>query len=284
MRETKKRTTPATPKDKPIELIAILSDLHSGSVMALMPPEFTTMEGVEVRPNAFQQWLWRCWLDANQFIADVAGDDPFALVLNGDLIDGNHHRTTQIISPDVGDHVAMAKQLLSPLAEKAEKRFFIKGTECHTHSAEASIARELGGEYSLETGQVTFERLTIDIKGVRCVFRHHVGTSSRPWLSSTALGAELASEQLQAARNGEKIPHVLCCAHRHDPHMVTTTRETCLVTGPWQGLTRHAHKVVGAARTRPNVFLLDWRGKGHGEQPKVHHRTYSQPQPQAIKL
>ena len=37
------------------------------------------------------------WLDS------IAGHDPFGLILNGDLIEGDHHRTDQIIGRNISD-------------------------------------------------------------------------------------------------------------------------------------------------------------------------------------
>ena len=75
------------------KLVFVLSDLHCGSTLAVMPPGFVTLEGNSVALNPVQQWLWKCWQETHKWILETAAGEPFALVINGDLIEGNHHRT-----------------------------------------------------------------------------------------------------------------------------------------------------------------------------------------------
>ena len=98
-----------------IRAIAVFSDLHAGSTVALMPPGFRTIEGTTMDHTPIQAWLWSCWLDGQAWLDSVMGADPYALVLNGDLTEGVHHGTKQIISPDVLDHVACALEITRPM-------------------------------------------------------------------------------------------------------------------------------------------------------------------------
>jgi len=263
---------------KPIRLIAVLSDIHAGSTVALMPPGFKTIEGNLIKQTPLQQWLWECWQDGQQWLAKKAGKDPYALVLNGDLIEGVHHGTRQIISPDIGDHVGCALQLIKPMHAKAARTFIVRGTECHTGNTEHAMANALGLQDAAR------DRLTVDVAGVRCVFRHHIGTTTRRGLSGGQLSMQLSEEQVEAACNKEPIPRVLCCAHRHVFGQYKDNHGLCVVSPPWQGLSRFAHKVVSQARTKPGLFILDWRGLPNGSLPAVYERTYDTPQPEVITL
>lgn len=271
-------------KRRRLELLVIASDIHAGSTQALMPPEFTLSEEQVIKANALQLFFWQAWQHACAWVQDVAGGDPYGLVLNGDMIEGDHHRSDQIISRRLGDHVECAAQVLAPLADHAERIFLTKGTECHTGDTEAALGVRLEAERNPANGRPVFDRLTLDIRGVRFVARHHVGTTSRPWLESNGLGMELASEQLQAVRNNEPMPRILAVAHRHVGGHVTTNEGICLATPAWQGLTRHGHKVVGAARCKPGLYILDWRGVAEGELPAIHRRIYEAPKPAAIAI
>lgn len=269
---------------KPIRAIVVISDIHAGSTVALMPPSFTTLEGVSLEQNPMQQWLWKCWQDANSWITSTLGKDPFGLVLNGDLTEGVHHHTKQVISSDTGDHVEAAIHILRPLVAKAAKTFIIKGTECHTGNNEIVIGKALKTEKDRETDLPAWDRLTLDIAGIRCVFRHHIGTTVRRGLAGTQLSANLAEEQVEAVNNGEAIPRVLCCAHRHKFGAYEDDRGLCVVSPPWQMLSRFAHKVVSQARTKPGVYILDWRDREDGELPKLRKRLYDTPAPAAVAL
>lgn len=267
-----------------IELLVIVSDIHAGSTVAIMPPKLTVAEEQVVEANALQRFFWKAWLDAMAWTSCVAGSDPFALALNGDMIEGNHHHTKQIISAEVGDHVECAAQVLAPLASRASKIFLTKGTECHTQDSENALGVRLNAEKNPANGRQVFDRLTLDICGTRFVARHHVSTSSRPWLDSNGLGMELASEQLQAVRNGERMPQILAVAHRHVGGHIANGEGICIATPAWQGLTRHGHKVVGAARCKPGLYILDWRGLPDGELPRIHRRIYEAPHAESIAL
>ena len=150
-----------TTRKKP-RVIVVLSDIHAGSTVALMPPEFTTLEGVLLAQNPMQRWLWECWQDAQAWITASVGADPYALVLNGDLTEGIHHGTKQVISPDTGDHVECAIHLLRPLVAKAAKTFIVKGTECHTGNNEIVIGKAMKTAINPETGLPAWDRLTLD--------------------------------------------------------------------------------------------------------------------------
>lgn len=269
---------------KPIRQVVVVSDIHAGSTVAICPPVLELAEGLEVRPNALQSWFWQCWLDLLAWIDQETGGEPFALILNGDLIEGDHHRTDQIIGRNIADHLAVAEAVLEPLVKRAAKTFITRGTECHVGDIEAAIGKIFKTEANPENGRHAFDRLALDVCGVRLVARHHVSTTSRPWLESNGLGMELASEQLHAARNGEPQPRILCVGHRHVAGHVVVNEGLCLATPAWQGLTRHGHKVVGAARCKPGAYLLDWRNIPDGQLPAVRRRLYDAPQAKAVAI
>ena len=265
-------------------VVVLLSDLHVGGSTALFPEGFETKTGNKVGLNPAQKWLLQCWAAGQDFIKEVVGDDPYVLVLNGDIIEGIHHKTTQVISASVEDQFAAAIFLLKPVVAKATKTFMVSGTECHTGDLEDSIGGVLNTIKNPETGRYAFDRLTMDIAGVRCVFRHHIAGATRRSLAGSALSVQLAEEQVEAATNKEPIPTVVCCAHRHKFGIFEDESGMCLVTPPWQLLTRFGHKVVSAARTKCGVVLLDWRGVQDGKKPVVHTLIFDTPQPQAIKI
>lgn len=281
---TKKRTKKKRAIGPQIKTVVVVSDLHAGSTLALLPPGFVTLEGSPVHQNAIQKWLWECWLKAGEWIDNLVGSDPWALVFLGDLTENVHHRTTQVVSPDFADHIEAARQLASPLAKKATKTFVVRGTNCHVLNAEVAIARQIGGEHNADLGIPVWDRLTLDVSGTRCVFRHHIGSTVRRGLAGTQLSMQLAEEQVESAANGEDIPRVLCCAHRHKFGVYEDNSGMCVVSPCWQGLTNFAHKIVSPARTTPGVFALDWRNAHTGGLPKVERVIFDSPRQMAVKV
>lgn len=263
------------PNTRP-KLVFVLSDLHCGSTVGLLPPDFVTGEEQTVKQNAAQKWLWSCWLDSLKWAETLAGKDPYAVVVNGDLIEGNHHRTTQIISPDVSDHIKASIECLAPITKKSARTFIVKGTECHTGSAEAGIVKALG------LPDPAVDRLNLDVNGVRCVFRHHIGTSTRRALAATQLSIQLSEEQVEAANNGDVLPRVLGCAHRHKFGYYEDNHGLCFVTPPWQALTRFGHSgqpspnKPGASGARlprqgPRPTTSTPQYRIHPREPASHH-------------
>lgn len=47
-----------------------------------------------------------------KWASDTIGNDDFELVLNGDLVEGIHHRSLQVMSPDVGDQTTAVLEIL----------------------------------------------------------------------------------------------------------------------------------------------------------------------------
>jgi hypothetical protein len=275
----KKRTAKKSDKRR---LVVALSDLHCGSSVALLPPGFTTLEGQEIGQSPIQKWLWECWLKSNEWLDGVVDGDPYSLVLNGDLVEGLHHQTTQIISADMNDHVEAAIHVLRDLCHKAQKSFVTRGTAAHTRNTEIVIGKALKLEVNEETRLPAWDRLTMDVCGIRAVFRHHITTTVRRNLAGTGLSIALAEEQIESANNGETIPRLVVCAHRHKYGKYEDDNGMCVVTPPWQVLTRWAHQVVTAARCKPGIVVFDWRDKRDGELPAVHSITCEAPKPLAV--
>jgi len=117
-----------------ISKIVVVSDLHCGSTVGLLPPKFMTLEGNEVGQNKIQKRLWDAWYDLwNDWVPWAVDGHEFAVVINGDLVEGLHHKTTEIVSPEFGDHVRAAQQALVPMTKLAPSKIFLtEGTECHT--------------------------------------------------------------------------------------------------------------------------------------------------------
>ena len=116
-----------------VDFVVVISDLHCGSSVGLMPPVFARVdEGPALRQNKPQRWLWRWWEDFwGKWLPSVVGKGKWALVINGDLVEGCHHRNVQI-HPDVIVHKRIAEDVLIPVSSGSEATYVIKGTECHT--------------------------------------------------------------------------------------------------------------------------------------------------------
>ena len=193
----------------------MLSDLHIGSTVGLWPDKFTSNEGMQLGQNKFQAWLWKCWLDMLKWSEVVIDGQPFELVLNGDLVEGIHHRTLQVVSPDVGDQTAAVMDVLSPLVGRSTRTHVIKGTEAHTRNDEVRLGRALDASVDPVTGQHAWDTLDLEVNGCLFNFAHHISATVRSYLEASAHSIGLGALTHSRARAGKPVPKVMCRAHRH---------------------------------------------------------------------
>jgi len=160
--------------------VLLASDTHCGSTIGLCPPEgVRTDDGQEIRPSKVQEWLWECWTDVHQRYDAIARDAKAEkwVILNGDLVDGDHHGTAQIMSrhPDAQAYIARETFAVTR-ALKPKRLFVVRGTEVHTGtsgSAEESLAHYLGAERDPETRLWSRWHLRLRVHGKLFDVQHH---------------------------------------------------------------------------------------------------------------
>lgn len=257
------------------KLVLLLSDLHIGSTVGLWPKGFVCNEGYEIGQNQFQKWLWECWTDMLKWADGVIGKDDFELVLNGDLVDGIHHRTLQVMSPDVGDQTAAVLDVLGRFVGKASRIHVVKGTECHTRNDEIRLGKCLDATRDPLTGQHAWDVLDLEVNGTLYNFAHHISATARPYLEASAHSIALGALTMSRARTGKPVPSVMCRAHRHRHGIWTDGNQMSVICGAWQGLTRYGYRVVPDAVPQPSAVILDARTTDKGDLPLVHQRVYT---------
>lgn len=276
-------------KSNDIRLVVVFSDLHSGSRRSLMPLEYTLFEEGElnqtIKANKQQQWLFKCWTDAWERVYEYVGNEPWAWAFLGDATEGAHHKMTELVSNDPTDHMIIFDQLNRPHAERAAKRFFVRGTASHTgDTLEMKIAEKLGCEKHPDTGQYAADRWILDINGFNLLLRHHMETTSREYLRVGGINRELDNEILAAAKRGQPQPDGAVFAHRHMYDSIQNGTNFAMVCGPWQQTTRYGHTKWSGMFPQPTVTVLDWRNVRPGGPPVEKTFQYSPPAQTAYKL
>jgi hypothetical protein len=248
-----------------------LSDLHVGSDVGLWPPDYRTIEKQIPKPQSeFQEWLWTCWL---QIPATIKGLAPKAnrriLVINGDVIEGIHHHSPEIMVATRADMDAALKLVLAPLRGMFHGFLLTKGTECHSALSEIGLGSHLGPNC-----MGVMDKLRVRHNEVNLQWRHHMSTTSRIHTEGTALRNEWVQEAAEAARCRYPAPDILTMAHRHVPDLLLNGQTIIGVTGPWQGLTRYGHKVARHGVAKPSMLIYDFSGKGRGELPEARQHVW----------
>jgi hypothetical protein len=249
-----------------IKLAVVVSDIHCGSEVGLAHPRVRMECGniIGFGKNEYQRWLWNCWRDGWKQALKIAGSDKFALLVNGDATEGVHHGAKDVLTNKIEEHIAMAHECLRPYAEKASAVFLSKGTECHTLNMENLLAERLNAE----TGKAKNKWL-IDFNGCLVDMAHHMPTSGRRYLEAGALSITMGNARQNYLDAGHRAPKVFLRGHRHCGGWYNSGHAAIGVTGGFQALTRHGHKVVTDSLPSPSIIVLDWRGLPTGALPSA---------------
>ena len=210
---------------------------------------------------------------------------PFVLLINGDLIEGDHPGTKQLVSNHEGHHTEIAIACLEPICELAHETIITKGTECHTGDYERYIAHRLKAVNWQGTRAHDFVR--IDHGGVDICATHHVGTTSRKYLEASIPWISAQNQRLESLASDWTPPDIIIYSHRHRANESRDGNSMVVVTQPWQMLTRHGNKAVPGALTQPGCAILDWDNPYRDPEsklPDVYLHNYSLPQPKPIRI
>lgn len=243
--------------------IVVVSDIHVGCRLALCRPEGALLDdGGMYQPSSLQRKVWGMWEEFwGEWVPRVTKGEPFTVVFNGDAIDGVHHGSTTQWSHNLNDQVAHAYDILKPVVDACEGRYYhIRGTEAHvgkSASEEERLARQLGAIPNDE-GQYARYELWIRSGGHLCHFLHHIGTTSSAAHETSAINAELAALYADSGRWGREPPMIVGRSHRHrcaEVRLPCTggNYATVFVTACWQLKTPFVWKLAGARVNTPQI-------------------------------
>jgi len=234
-----------------------INDLHVGCQMGLCPPKAKLDGGGTYSPNKIQKVIYSYWKEWWSKWVPKFADGPFGIVINGDMVDGVHHRSTHQWTHNMEDQGRAAYEILAPVCARAEKVFVIRGTEAHdgVSGEEAeSLAKRLGAVKDAAGNHARFE-LWLKIGSGLVHALHHVGTSGSSSYESTAVHRELVEAFQEAGRWGERPPDMIVRAHRHRYLKTEISSEhgsaTAVVVPGWQAKTPFAWRIPGARQSPP---------------------------------
>jgi len=171
--------------------------------------------------------LWARWEEAWAEVKRVkrAERADLHLVCNGDLIDGDHHRTSQIASVLTGVHLRCAVDSLRvPLALKPRSVHVLRGTPSHvgrSGEVEEGIARVLkaegwpvvGDPDNPNTASSYWRRLSFD--GVRFDLKHHGRMGQRSHTRGSYIRLYAHDIWAEAVKRGDVPPDIAIRSHNH---------------------------------------------------------------------
>lgn len=248
-------------KPRPI-VLAITSDLHCGSTVALCPPEVALDDGGAYKASKAQQWMWQCWGDFWRQVDEARseiGADLYQL-FNGDLVDGNHHGTTQIVTGNSNGQSSILSECMKvPLALKPGKIWIIRGTDVHVGQSACSEERFADGlrrdkrpiVSEADTGTASHWHAKANFHGKRFDFAHHGRVGTRTWTKPNVtmnLAADIFAEHAQQDFDNDSTPtapHVAIRSHMHQFVDTGNAHRTRVIQTPaWQLATSFINRIA----------------------------------------
>lgn len=241
--------------------IVVVSDLHAGCQMGLCPTEGVRLDdGGTYRPSRFQKAVHGIWRQFwNEFVPFATRREPFAVVCNGDALDGVHHGSTTQISHNLKDQEKIAETLLAPVVEKAKGRYYhIRGTESHVGKSgqeEERIASSLGAKPDDDGRHARWElRLRLGDRLIHLT--HHISGTTSPYAGSTGIHREMVATYLETGQWGDQPYSMLVRSHRHRYGKVVIPSKrgdvTGIVTPAWQLKTPFVYR-TNARMQQPEI-------------------------------
>ena len=244
------------------EIWAIVSNLHCGSTLGLCPPEGIQLDdGGWYTPSIEQKELWLKWEEYWDLVkAEVKKGDRLFIALNGDIFDGDHHGTAQIVTKNLASvqHEIALATLKPALALSHHGIVVIRGTEAHVGASgayEERLARDLEAVPNPVNGTRSHWHFQADSNGTIIDFAHHGSVGKLPHTRSNP-AKTLAMKITQAAvRYGIAIPDLAIRSHAHqEADTYDDFPVRVIQTRGWQLSTAFVHRI--AAGSLPEIGCL----------------------------
>lgn len=243
--------------------IVVISDLHAGCQFALCPASVKRDGGGIYTPSKFQKKVRNAWDEWwGERVPEYTKDEPYVIVVNGDIIDGIHHQAKTQISQNLSVQSDIAKTLLAPIIEnkKCKEYYHLRGTEAHVGKSaeeEERLAKDLGAVPDDETGNYSRWEMWLRLDKALIHFSHHIGATSSSAYESTAVYKELVEAFNEAGRWKDEPPDVVVRSHRHRQFEVTIATEKgmgkSIVTPGWQLKTPFTYRMASGRASTPQV-------------------------------
>lgn len=254
-------------------ILAILSDMQTGSSTALFPRHGYKGEGTEdnhVSPNERQIDIHHVFVRFAAEVAVARKNRRLILVNLGDSIDGFHHGSLQESLFKEKDQCAAHAMLMQDFMKrvgfskkKGDELHYVRGTESHVKDTENETAKELGAVRAW-TGLYVNEILELNINGLQHLFLHHGKARGAGQNEGNGLRNYLRDTRDDREKDGLSRVDVMWSGHTHGHTYNTHIRRLKdgefhemhgVICPSWQAKTRYAYgKVPAAVNSVGGVF------------------------------
>lgn len=265
-------------------VLAVVSDVHAGSTVALCPPKILLDDGGSYEASKPQRWLWQSWVGFWDRVKLVRHEHKAELyaVFNGDLVEGNHHGTSQILSGNPNAQAAVVNAAMGiPLAMKPDRIFVVRGTESHVGASACAEERIADGlrrdkrpvEGDPETSTASWWHLRMEVHNTLIDVTHHGRTGQREHTRGSAAVLHAHDILLSHVKSGERYPDLALRGHYHRFNDSGDAAPTRVITsGAWQLKTGYVHKVAADSLADIGGLIVVVNEEGYTVE-KVQFRT-----------
>ena len=211
-------------------LLAPIADIHAGGSTALFPPHQMELLVGNRSPGYMQDIIRRQWQEVIDNINKRRIKRRLIIVLNGDMVDGNHHGSVENYSPLMVDQIAIAEELIDELLTginfgKSDQLYMTKGTYAHVGiqaQAEESIAKNFGAipfipEGRDEPARYLWYQVKLNINNVKYQIQHEgARIGSRPWTQDNGMNLLLKSKYWKHLLGEHELADWYIYAHLHN--------------------------------------------------------------------
>lgn len=234
-------------------IIADMGDIHAGSTVAVCPPVFAREDGGSYQASKAQKELYRLWLKYHALVKEAVGGSTrrkkkFYLLVKGEVIDGDHHDTSQLITRNQVTQLKIAHRLFEPFFDlKPDRVFIIRGTPAHSGESsmwDEEFAKDTGAEPDTENGTHSWYWLPAVWEGVRFDIAHHGRAGGRPWTESNGANGLAAQIIFDYVKTGDKPPDLALRGHVHkNPDSGDNFATRVIHTPSWQLQTAFGNRI-----------------------------------------
>lgn len=227
--------------------LLVISDLHSGHLAGLTPPDFQLKPAATITKRnkwvKIQRALWREYTKTIKLIGSVD-----VLLVNGDCIDGRAEKSggVEVWSANRDEQCDAAIRCIEEIS--ARKIIMTFGTGYHVSGSGEDYEMQIAD--ALHNVEKIGAHEWFSING--CVFdaKHHISDTTAPHLTPP-LGREAVWNQLWNIRNEQPLADVVIRSHIHR-HFSIQTADYCAMTTPaLQGM----GSIFGSRRCSK---IVDW--------------------------
>ena len=262
-------------------IVATLSDMHSGSTVALFPNRFWEFQHGNHTPTEKQKEVFKHFAKCAELVKQARKGKKLIVVHDGDAIDGDHHSSLQIVTRLKREQVELHVDLMDYFLQtvnfgKGDELYYTTGTEVHVNNDEEICAADLGA-VETENGFHVFNKLELDINGRLFWFLHHGPAAGKGPNKGNGLRLWLRDAFWECVGEETRPSDMIQTGHTHDPFYNTYVQNYQdayhvihgIINPSWQMKTRYAHMVAPITKNKVGMSITEVTAGGDIRPPLI---------------